>query len=186
MSGSHCRLRFQQQGVCGDLSWLKLTEEISRYTPAEASASLDEHIPISFRTPYGCSKGAADQYILEYARTFSLRTVVFRHSTIYGGRQHSTIDQGWVSGSASAAHKARSNSFFHRQWKWKAGSEIFLHVSDAVLCYLSAHQQISKVAGNVFNIGGGLENSLSVLELLEILSKRTNTRLNVQHLGWTK
>jgi len=80
--------------VYGSLAGVRLTEEATRYAALDYALGVDERAPLDFRTPYGCSKGAADQYVLEYARTYGLRTAVFRHSTIYGGRQHSTFDQG--------------------------------------------------------------------------------------------
>jgi CDP-paratose 2-epimerase len=171
--------------VYGELRDLELQEMRSRYTPAGGSTGVPEDAPLDFRTPYGCSKGAADQYVLEYARSFSLRGVVFRHSTIYGGRQFSTFDQGWISWFCQQAlttlrepaHKFTVNG---------NGKQVrdLLHVNDAIRCYLTAHENIDKVAGQVFNIGGGVENSMSVLELLNELGLRLKVRLNVQHLDW--
>jgi CDP-paratose 2-epimerase len=123
--------------------------------------------------------------VLEYARSFSLRTVVFRHSTIYGGRQFSTFDQGWIGwfcqqALATARHPA------HQLTVNGNGKQVrdLLHVSDAIRCYLMAHDKIERVSGKVFNIGGGIENSMSVLELLEYLETRLKVRLNVRHLPW--
>ena len=82
--------------VYGNLDHLDLIEAATRYQPRTAVNGVDETVAIEFHTPYGCSKGAADQYMLDYARGFGLNTVVFRHSTIYGGRQFATYDQGWV------------------------------------------------------------------------------------------
>ena len=171
--------------VYGDLSWLTLKEAGSRYTPSAASPSIDENAPLSFRTPYGCSKGAAEQYILDYARTFSLRTVVLRHSTIYGGRQFATFDQGWVSWFCKQA-LVTTRDTNHRFTVNGDGKQVrdLLHVDDAVDCYLMAQERISSVAGEVFNIGGGVDNSLSVLELLEVLAERLNTELKFDFLPW--
>ena len=82
--------------VYGDLTEVRLVETPTRWTTPDHPEGFDERLPLDFRTPYGCSKGAAEQYVLEYTRSFGLRGVVFRHSTIYGSRQRSTWDQGWV------------------------------------------------------------------------------------------
>lgn len=171
--------------VYGEISGLRLKEEEYRYSPEGGNPRIAEDTPLSFRTPYGCSKGSADQYVLEYFRSYSLRTVVFRHSTIYGGRQFSTFDQGWVSWFCKQALLSASDSR-HRFTVNGDGKQVrdLLHVNDAVQCYLAAHRHISFVAGQVFNIGGGLDNSMSVLELLRDLSMRFGVQFNVDHLPW--
>jgi CDP-paratose 2-epimerase len=171
--------------VYGELRDLQLQETQSRYTPAGGCLGISEDAPLDFRTPYGCSKGAADQYVLEYARSYSLRTVVFRHSTIYGGRQFSTFDQGWITWFCQQA-LATVRESAHQFTVNGNGKQVrdLLHVTDAVRCYLTAHENIHQVAGQVLNIGGGVENSMSVLELLEELSGRLKIQLNVHHLPW--
>jgi len=171
--------------VYGELRDLPLQETQSRYTPAVPCSGIAEDAPLDFRTPYGCSKGTADQYMLEYARSFSLRTVVFRHSTIYGGRQFSTFDQGWISWFCQQSLETVRHSA-HTFTVNGNGKQVrdLLHVNDAVRCYLLAHDKIHQVAGQVFNIGGGIENSMSVLELLDDLRARLKVQLNVQHLPW--
>lgn len=171
--------------VYGELSGLQLRETSSRYTPVDDYPGVPEEAPLELRTPYGCSKGAADQYMLEYARSFSLRTVVFRHSTIYGGRQFSTFDQGWIGWFCDQGLITASKPD-HQFTVNGDGKQVrdLLHVTDAVRCYLLAHEHIDRVAGQVFNIGGGVANSMSVLELLTDLSARLNVRLNVHHLPW--
>jgi len=82
--------------VYGDLEHFDYSETDSRYTVPAFPAGFDEKLPLDFSTPYGCSKGAADQYVRDWSRVFGLRTVVFRHSSIFGGRQFSTFDQGWI------------------------------------------------------------------------------------------
>ena len=171
--------------VYGELSGLPLEETQSRYTPTGSGPGVGEDAPLDFRTPYGCSKGAADQYVLEYARSFSLRTVVFRHSTIYGGRQFSTFDQGWIGWFCQQA-LATVREPAHEFTVNGDGKQVrdLLHVTDAIRCYLTAHEHIQGVTGQAFNIGGGIENSMSVLELLEELSARLKVVLNVRHLPW--
>lgn len=171
--------------VYGELEDLPLVETETRYQPADGSLAIDESARLDFRTPYGCSKGAADQYMLEYARNFGLRTVVFRHSTIYGGRQISTFDQGWVGWFCRQA-LLRKTSSTHRFTINGNGKQVrdLLHVSDAVRCYLAAHECIERAAGQVFNIGGGYQNSMSLLELLHHLEKRLDIRMSFDNLPW--
>jgi len=171
--------------VFGTLDQLQLREDISRYTPLGTSLCLSEDTPLSFRTPYGCSKGAADQYVLEYAKSFSLRTVVFRHSTIFGGNQFATFDQGWVSWFCMQALRTVQDPN-HRFTVNGNGKQVrdVLHIGDAVQCYLAAHKHIGTASGQVFNIGGGIDNSMSVLELLQMLGERLGVKLNVDKLDW--
>ena len=82
--------------VYGDLEWINLIEGDLRYFLKDFPNGLDENIPLDFSTPYGCSKGSADQYVRDWSRVYGLNTVVFRHSSIYGGRQYASVDQGWI------------------------------------------------------------------------------------------
>jgi CDP-paratose 2-epimerase len=180
--------------VYGNLDHLDLIEEATRYQPRAyipggtgiASGGVDESTAIEFHTPYGCSKGAADQYMLDYARGFGLRTVVFRHSTIYGGRQFATYDQGWVGWFVRQALESEREP--HRAAFTVSGDgkqvRDLLHVSDAVACYVAAYEHIATSSGQAFNIGGGVENSMSLLELLLHLEARLNLKLNYVHLPW--
>lgn len=157
--------------VYGALEGVRLQEESTRYAAPDHPSGVDEQEPLDFRTPYGCSKGAADQYVLEYARTYGLRTAVFRHSTIYGGRQHSTFDQGWVGWFCMQALAQKNNVSSDPFTISGDGKQVrdLLHVEDAVSCYLEAAQQIDLIKGEAFNIGGGISNSCSLLELFELL-----------------
>jgi CDP-paratose 2-epimerase len=170
--------------VYGELEDCGLVELPTRYEPA-GKKSIDEHARLEFFTPYGCSKGAADQYMLEYARNFDLNTVVFRHSTIYGGRQISTFDQGWVGWFCQQALQARKHNG-HNFTINGNGKQVrdLLHVSDAVACYLSAHEHRAGARGNAFNIGGGYENSISLLELLLHLEAELDVKLTPRQLPW--
>ncbi len=172
--------------VYGNLDHLELVEAETRYQPRAARKGVDESVGIEFHTPYGCSKGAADQYMLDYARGFGLRTVVFRHSTIYGGRQFATYDQGWVGWfcrQAVETLKEPGRTPFTISGDGKQVRDL-LHVSDAVNAYISAYQQIERARGQAFNIGGGMENSMSLLELLVFLEKRLGVKLRYTHLPW--
>ncbi len=172
--------------VYGNLDHLDLVETATRYQPRSSQKGVGESVAIEFHTPYGCSKGAADQYMLDYARGFGLKTVVFRHSTIYGGRQFATYDQGWVGWfcrQAVETGKDPGRAPFTVSGDGKQVRDL-LHVSDAVSAYISAYEQIDRARGQAFNIGGGMENSMSLLELLDFLEKRLGVKLNYTHVPW--
>jgi CDP-paratose 2-epimerase len=173
--------------VYGNLDHLDLVEAATRYQPRNpATKGVDEQTAIEFHTPYGCSKGAADQYMLDYARGFGLNTVVFRHSTIYGGRQFATYDQGWVGWFCRQAIESKQDPGRPAFTVSGDGKQVrdLLHVTDAVSAYISAFEHIAEARGQAFNIGGGLGNSMSLLELLLFLEKRLGIQLNYTHLPW--
>ena len=172
--------------VYGDLSFLDLVEGATRYSPRAGGRGVDESAPLEFHTPYGCSKGAADQYMLDYARGFGLKTVVFRHSTIYGGRQYATFDQGWVGWFVRQAIELQGNPNRPPFTISGDGKQVrdLLHVSDAVAAYLAAVDHIEAARGQAFNIGGGMENSFSLLELFQHLEQRLNVEMQYERLPW--
>lgn len=172
--------------VYGNLDHLDLIETATRYQPRTQQAGVDESTAIEFHTPYGCSKGAADQYMLDYARSFGLHTVVFRHSTIYGGRQFATYDQGWVGWFCRQALESKQHPDRPAFTISGDGKQVrdLLHVSDAVAAYVAAYEHIAAARGQAFNIGGGMENSMSLLELLLFLENRLEIKLNYMHLPW--
>jgi CDP-paratose 2-epimerase len=172
--------------VYGNLDHLDLVEAETRYQPRTLVQGVDESVAIEFHTPYGCSKGAADQYMLDYARGFGLKTVVFRHSTIYGGRQFATYDQGWVGWFCRQALEAKANPGRPPFTISGDGKQVrdLLHVSDAVRCYVAAFEHIAEAQGHAFNIGGGIENSMSLLELLRFLEGRLGLKLHYTQLPW--
>jgi len=173
--------------VYGNLDHLDLVEGTTRYQPRNPDTrGVDESTAIEFHTPYGCSKGAADQYMLEYARGFGLNTVVFRHSTIYGGRQFATYDQGWVGWFCRQALESKQDPGRPAFTVSGDGKQVrdLLRVSDAVNAYVSAYEHIAEARGQAFNIGGGIENSMSLLELLLFLEKRLGIELNYTNLPW--
>lgn len=171
--------------VYGELRDLPLLETGTRYMPADGRRAIDEQAALDFQTPYGCSKGAADQYVLEYGRNFGLKAVVFRHSTIYGGRQVPTFDQGWIGWFCRQGlmQLRDRNHTFTINGNGKQVRDI-LHVSDVVRCYFAAAQNGPEVAGQAFNIGGGFENSMSLLELFGFLEERLGFPLFYERLPW--
>lgn len=177
--------------VYGDLEHLVVDETSTRYCLRDYPDGLDEKTQLDFASPYGCSKGSADQYVRDWHRNFGLKTVVFRHSSIYGGRQFATFDQGWVgwfSKKAIEQHQVISRGEVPEPFTISGtGKQVrdVLHAEDLVRLYDAAWQARDKVAGHVFNIGGGTENSLSLLELFSLLESLLNFD-NDQGLNYVK
>lgn len=170
--------------VYGDLETLMYEERALRYECSEFPEGFDESFRLDFRTPYGCSKGAADQYMLDYARMFGLRTIVFRHSSIYGGRQFSTIDQGWIGWFVQQALETQSNSTrapFQISGNGKQVRDV-LESRDLIGCYFQAIANAAKTRGQAYNIGGGMKNSFSLLELFAFLEKTLGVQLRFECL----
>jgi CDP-paratose 2-epimerase len=151
--------------VYGDLKDLQVEETATRYVLPELPHGVSELQPLDLHSPYGCSKGAADQYVLDYARIYGLRSVVFRQSCIYGPHQYGIEDQGWVAWMTIAALTGRKITIYG------TGKQVrdLLYVDDLVRCYRSAVEHIDEVAGEVFNMGGGTNNSVSLVEFLDLL-----------------
>ena len=172
--------------VYGELATVELKEEQSRYATVNFPNGIDEGAPLDFQTPYGCSKGAADQYMLDYARVFGLNTVVFRHSTIFGGRQFSTFDQGWVGWFCRQALETQRHPGRDPFTISGDGKQVrdLLFVDDCVACYFAAAEKIKEVRGQAFNIGGGIANSSSLLELFELLEGELKVKLKYSRLPW--
>ena len=165
--------------VYGDLEMLQYMETDSRYVAKDFPQGFDETLPLEFRTPYGCSKGAADQYIRDYARVFGLRTLVFRHSSMYGGRQFPTFDQGWIGWFCKQALLKKRGILTDNFSISGNGKQVrdVLHAEDMKRLYFSGLSKIDNNCGQVFNIGGGLDNSLSLLELFDILEQHLHISL---------
>lgn len=169
--------------VYGDLEQYTYLEQQTRYQCVQCPNGFDENTQLEFHSPYGCSKGAADQYILDYARIFGLKTAVFRHSSMYGSRQFGTFDQGWISWFCQKAVETQHNphTSFTIAGNGKQVRDV-LHAQDMVSLYLAAAQNIERIKGEAFNIGGGIENSLSLLELFSLLENMLSVKLNYQQL----
>jgi CDP-paratose 2-epimerase len=151
--------------VYGSLKDLRVEENATRYVLPEMPHGVGESQPLDFHSPYGCSKGVADQYVLDYARIYGLRSVVFRQSCIYGPHQYGVEDQGWVAWMTIAALTGRKITVYG------TGKQVrdLLYVDDLVRCYRAAVERIDRVAGEVFNLGGGPGNSASLIEFLRVL-----------------
>lgn len=172
--------------VFGDLEYLKIKEEATRYTAPDFPNGFDENTSLNFQSPYGCSKGSADQYMLDYHRIFGLSTIVFRHSSIFGVRQFSTTDQGWVGWFIQQALEQKKNPNAKPFTISGNGKQVrdVLFSSDLTNCYYQAISNISKTKGQAYNIGGGMDNSLSLLELLQFLENELSIKLNYTPIEW--
>lgn len=170
--------------VYGDLEQYTYKEGDTRYNCVECPNGFTENTQLEFHSPYGCSKGAADQYMLDWSRIFGLKTAVFRHSSMYGSRQFGTFDQGWISWFCQKAVETEKDpkSKFTIAGNGKQVRDV-LHAQDMADLYLAAAENIEKIKGQAFNIGGGIENSLSLLELFSMLEKMLNIKLNYTKLA---
>ena len=170
--------------VYGDLEYLNYDETDTRYLCREFPNGFDEKITLDFRSPYGCSKGTADQYLLDYSRMFNIRTVVFRHSSMYGSNQHATYDQGWIGWFCQKAiekEKGILNKPFTISGTGKQVRDV-LHASDIANLYFQTLDNIDQANGQVYNIGGGIQNSLSLLELFSVLNNQLNISIDYKVL----
>lgn len=165
--------------VYGDLEQFSYRETASRYECIDKPKGFDETTQLDFHSPYGCSKGAADQYMLDYARIFGLNTVVFRHSSMYGGRQFATYDQGWVGWFCQKAIELKTGASSGPFTISGTGKQVrdVLHADDMKTLYMSAVSNIEKAKGQAFNVGGGIDNSLSLLELFGLLNEINDIEL---------
>lgn len=160
--------------VYGDLASLRSEESDLRYVLPDLPDGIDEDQPLDLHGGYGCSKGAADQYILDYHRSYQLRTVSLRQSSIYGGRQYATADQGWL---AYFVHVGLSGTSFRINGDGKQVRDA-LHVADLLDLYRRCVEEIGEVDGRAFNVGGGPERSASLLELFALLEQRYGLQLD--------
>lgn len=166
--------------VYGDLEWVRYEENETRYITPDFPDGFPETIPLNFHSPYGCSKGIADQYMLDYSRIFLLRTVVFRHSSIYGERQFATYDQGWIGWFCQKAIEMKKGILKEPFTISGNGKQVrdVLYADDVVSLYFQTIENIDKAKGQAFIIGGGMENSLSLLELFNLIEKEIDAKLS--------
>lgn len=152
--------------VYGRMDDISVVERNGRYECEALSKGVSEDHCLDFHSPYGCSKGVADQYVHDYNRIYGLRTVVLRQSCIYGPRQFGVEDQGWVAWFAIASLLNRQLTVYG---DGKQGRDL-LWIDDLVNAYVKLYENADAVAGEIFNIGGGPKNVLSLLELIGLLS----------------
>ncbi len=144
--------------VYGGLEDVSVAEEPTRYTLPDLPNGVPETQPLDFHSPYGCSKGAADQYVRDYARVYGMRTVVFRQSCIYGTRQFGVEDQGWVAHFCISAALGRPITIYGD------GKQVrdILWIDDLLNAYDLALQHIDVAGGRIYNVGGGPANTMSI------------------------
>ncbi|MBI4079390.1 MAG: GDP-mannose 4,6-dehydratase [Candidatus Levybacteria bacterium] len=153
----------------------KIVKKGKRYSNLAFPNGVSETEPLDFYSPYGCSKGAADQYMHDYARIYGIPTVVLRQSCIYGTRQLGVEDQGWL------AHFLIQSMFEKLLTIYGTGYQVrdVLYIDDLVFLYDKVLQNIYRVGGEVFNVGGGNARSLSLLELIVLLEKMMKKKINI-------
>jgi CDP-paratose 2-epimerase len=168
--------------VYGALADLELVERDARYEPADPGlrSGVSEERPLSFCTPYGCSKGAADQYVVDWRRSYGIPTVVFRMSCIYGPHQQGNEDQGWVAHFALSALAGEPITLFGD------GKQVrdILYVDDLVRALVTAEKRIGEFTGRAFNIGGGPENAVSLLDVIDLLTAVSGKAPTLRHEPW--
>jgi CDP-paratose 2-epimerase len=166
--------------VYGKMDDLGVTEINGRYSYRDLPAGVGENRPLDFHSPYGCSKGVADQYTIDYARIYGLDTVSFRQSCIYGSRQFGIEDQGWIAWFAIAAITGKPITVYGD------GKQIrdVLRVEELARAYELAFEHRDRVAGQAFNIGGGPTNTLSLLELIAYLEENLDIAIPLAWGDW--
>jgi CDP-paratose 2-epimerase len=166
--------------VYGHMPEVPVVQRGRCYAYADLPDGVPETQPLDFHSPYGCSKGTADQYVRDYARIYSLRTVNFRQSCIYGTRQFGVEDQGWVAWFTIASTLERPITVYGD------GRQVrdILWVEDLVECYLRAVARIEKTQGACYNVGGGRHNVLSLLELISYLEELIGRKIPVTYADW--
>lgn len=153
-----------------------------RYVPVdpELAKGVSEATPLDFHSPYGCSKGTADQYVHDYARVFGLRTVVMRMSCIYGPRQFGNEDQGWIAHFLLSAVRGSPLTIYGDGCQVRDA----LHVADAAAAWIAVLDRIDRTGGRIFNLGGGPENAVSLLELIELTARLVGHEIPYGFADW--
>jgi CDP-paratose 2-epimerase len=157
----------------------EVRREGSRCAPADdvAQSGIGEEAPLDFHSPYGCSKGAADQYVRDYGRVFGLRTAVLRMSCIYGPRQFGTEDQGWIAHFMLQALAGNPITIYGDGLQVRDA----LHIDDAVAAWVAVLDRIDPLKGRVFNLGGGPANTVSLRELLDCIEQLRGERPEITY-----
>lgn len=170
--------------VYGDLEQFTYEETATRYNCIEKPNGFDESVNLDFHSPYGTSKGSSDQYMLDFARIYGLKTVVFRHSSMFGGRQFATYDQGWIGWFTQQAINIKNGTQKEPFTISGNGKQVrdIAYASDMIDLYLKASTKIDSIKGQAFNVGGGMSNSSSLLELFSFLESELNIKMNYTQL----
>lgn len=167
--------------VYGNLSHLNIVEKKTRYDSLSRPDGIDESEPIDFYSPYGCSKGSAEQYVRDYSRIYGIPATVLRQSCIYGPRQMGVEDQGWIAWFIIAALLNRSLVIYGD------GKQVrdLLYIDDLIDCYELCYRYAGRCSGEIYNVGGGREASLSVwVELKSLLENYLHQNLQVSYSEW--
>lgn len=166
--------------VYGRMEDVAVAEGGKRYSYRDFPEGIPEDRGLDFHSPYGCSKGCADQYVRDYARIYGVRTVVFRQSCIFGYRQFGIEDQGWVAWFVIAAVLGKPLTIYGN------GKQVrdVLFIDDLIRVYEAAWAAIGDVSGRVYNIGGGPGNTISLLDLLDFLEKECSLSIPVTYSDW--
>jgi CDP-paratose 2-epimerase len=166
--------------VYGEMTEMPVVEKNGRYSYQSLPSGVSEEVRLDFHSPYGCSKGAADQYVIDYHRIYGLKTIAFRQSCIYGYRQFGAEDQGWVAWFMIAAQQGRPITIYGD------GKQVrdILFIDDLLDAYDAAFAAGDAAIGKAYNVGGGPDNVLSLLELLAYIEKRQNRKLSYEFSQW--
>lgn len=167
--------------VYGGLENVRIEERETRFAFTDFNQGIPETFPLDFHSPYGCSKGAGDQYIIDYARIYGLKTLSLRQSCIYGPRQFGVEDQGWVAHFIIAACMGRPITIYGN------GKQVrdLLHISDLIRAYETGLNRIDEVNGQAINVGGGPENTLTIwTEFQPLLEELHGRPVDVSFSDW--
>lgn len=167
--------------VYGGMEEVGVSEDAMHYRYTNLPEGISETQPLDFHSPYGCSKGAGDQYVRDYHRIYGLPTVVLRQSCIYGPRQFGMEDQGWVAWFVIAADGGKPITIYGD------GKQVrdLLFVEDLLNMYDAAISQIDKSAGQIYNVGGGVKNTIAIwTEFAPYLEKLTGRQIPIDHADW--
>jgi CDP-paratose 2-epimerase len=169
--------------VYGEMDDVDIEEKEKRFMSVKAEFKkfgLDESRSLSFHSPYGCSKGTADQYVIDFAKTFGIPATVFRMSCIYGPHQYGTEDQGWV---AHFIINALNNKPLNIYGNGKQVRDI-LFIEDLIEAFVLAQKNIKNISGQAFNIGGGPDNAVSLIEVVEQISRFNKKEIDISYSNW--
>ncbi|KPA13622.1 CDP-paratose 2-epimerase [Candidatus Magnetomorum sp. HK-1] len=162
--------------VYGAIKQFDTIEKKTRYTFSDIE-SVDENCPLDFHSPYGCSKGCGDQYVRDYYRMYKIPGVVFRQSCIYGDHQYGMEDQGWIAWFLIASILNKKITVYGN------GKQVrdILYITDLINAYEKAICNIDKVKGEIFNIGGGASNSISILEFFDFIKHELDINIPLEY-----